>query len=64
MLVITDINTKETIFETLVNIAGLKAMVNDIENRRLFLADAEGFIYIFSLKSYPPELIIKVQSHS
>ena len=48
----------------MINPAGLKAMIYDVENRRLFLADAEGFIYIFSIKSYPPELIIKVQSHS
>lgn len=64
VLAVTDINTKEPIFETLVNVAGLKALIFDSENKRCFVADAEGWIYIFSFKTYPPELIIKVQSHS
>jgi len=33
MLQVTDINTKEPIYETMVNPVGLKAMVYDAENR-------------------------------
>lgn len=61
---VTDINTKETIYETLINQAGLKSFVHDVENKRNFIGDAEGNVYIMSVKTYPPELIIKVQTHS
>jgi len=35
-------------------------LIDDKENKRLFLADGEGWVYIYSKKHYPPECIIKV----
>ena len=64
MLQITDINTKEPIFEQLLNPIGLKYMLDDKENKWLFIADGEGWVYIFEKKQYPPELVLKIQTHS
>jgi len=38
--------------------------VDDAENKRQFIGDADGYVYIMSNKAYPPELIIKVQTNS
>lgn len=56
----TDISTKEIQYEELINATGIKYLIDDKENKRLFLADGEGWVYIYSKKHYPPECIIKV----
>jgi hypothetical protein len=58
------LSTKEVQFEELLNLAGLKYMFDDPVNKRFFIGDGEGWIYVYSKSSYPPELIVKIQTVS
>ena len=59
---ITDINVKEPIYDEPVSNTGLKCLVHDKDNQRFFIGDGEGFVYIYSIKNHPPELLAKIQS--
>ncbi len=64
MLKVTDLNLKEPVYEEQVGSGGLKVLVHDKENKRLFLGDGIGGVYIYGHKNHPPECLGKVLSKS
>lgn len=60
----SDITTEEPVHEEGFGRGGLKSMIQDKFNQRLFLADGAGSIHILSYKNYPPELLSTIKSQN
>jgi len=58
----SDVASEEAVHEVAVGKSGLKVMIQDKDNKRLFIGDGDGSVHIIKYTSFPPELIASVKS--
>mmetsp|Transcript_6195 Transcript_6195/g.5574 ORF Transcript_6195/g.5574 Transcript_6195/m.5574 type:complete len:80 (+) Transcript_6195:817-1056(+) len=57
---VTDMKLKNTIFEVSPGKAGLKYMIHDTSRATFIIGDGDGFIYLYSSLTNPPEYMANV----